>query len=213
MGLLLLQIVPVAVGIAVNPVPIIAALIMAGTRRPVANGSAFIAALIVVMALFGGVVLVLVPPSSLAGSGSAEDYVAVAWLLIGLGFLAAFAVMALRRPARGRAEREPRWMALIDRLGPAGAAVVGINPTRRGAELASDIRHTDCMLVVTEAEYLGDVIGDINRRRGSILDQLERGTNIAVVAWANKTARTAWALVRHGRTYDTSWKSSAPVAA
>ena len=26
------------------------------------------------------------------------------------------------------------------------------------------------------------MIGDINRRRGSILDQLERGTNIAVVA-------------------------------
>ena len=31
-------------------------------------------------------------------------------------------------------------------------------------------------------DYLGDVIGDLNRRRGSILDQLERGTNIAVVA-------------------------------
>ena len=35
---------------------------------------------------------------------------------------------------------------------------------------------------VTPVDYLGDVIGDINRRRGSILDQLERGTNIAVVA-------------------------------
>ena len=149
MGLLLLQIVPVAVGIAVNPVPIIAALVMAGTRRPVANGSAFIAALIVVMALFGGVVLVLVPPSSLAGSGSAEDYVAVAWLLIGLGFLAAFAVMALRRPARGRAEREPRWMALIDRLGPAGAAVVGIllvNYEMQAPALA-DILHARVSLV------------------------------------------------------------------
>jgi fatty-acyl-CoA synthase len=31
-----------------------------------------------------------------------------------------------------------------------GATMVGINPTRRGAELASDIRHTDCQLVVTE---------------------------------------------------------------
>ena len=35
---------------------------------------------------------------------------------------------------------------------------------------------------VTPGDYLGDVIGDINRRRGTILDQLERGTNIAVVA-------------------------------
>ncbi|MBS0397283.1 MAG: elongation factor G, partial [Proteobacteria bacterium] len=35
---------------------------------------------------------------------------------------------------------------------------------------------------VTPGDYLGDVIGDINRRRGMIQDQLERGTNIAVVA-------------------------------
>jgi elongation factor G len=35
---------------------------------------------------------------------------------------------------------------------------------------------------VTPGDYLGDVIGDFNRRRGMIQDQLERGTNIAVVA-------------------------------
>jgi elongation factor G len=35
---------------------------------------------------------------------------------------------------------------------------------------------------VTPGDYLGDVIGDLNRRRGTIMDQIERGTNIAVVA-------------------------------
>ncbi|HVC01691.1 MAG TPA: elongation factor G [Steroidobacteraceae bacterium] len=35
---------------------------------------------------------------------------------------------------------------------------------------------------VTPGDYLGDVIGDLNRRRGAIQDQLERGANIAVVA-------------------------------
>jgi elongation factor G len=35
---------------------------------------------------------------------------------------------------------------------------------------------------VTPGDYLGDVIGDLNRRRGTIQDQLERGANIAVVA-------------------------------
>ena len=35
----------------------------------------------------------------------------------------------------------------------AGAVVVGINPTRRGSELARDIRHTDCQWVVTEASH------------------------------------------------------------
>jgi fatty-acyl-CoA synthase len=32
-----------------------------------------------------------------------------------------------------------------------GAAIVGINPTRRGEELARDIRHTDCQVLVTDA--------------------------------------------------------------
>jgi elongation factor G len=36
--------------------------------------------------------------------------------------------------------------------------------------------------VVTPEDYLGDVIGDVNRRRGMILGQLERGANIAVEA-------------------------------
>ena len=35
---------------------------------------------------------------------------------------------------------------------------------------------------VTPQANLGDVIGDMNRRRGTILEQLERGTNVAVVA-------------------------------
>jgi fatty-acyl-CoA synthase len=34
----------------------------------------------------------------------------------------------------------------------AGAAKVGINPTRRGAALAADVRATDCAMIVTDAE-------------------------------------------------------------
>ncbi|MFC9295997.1 AMP-binding protein [Streptomyces sp. NPDC057011] len=36
----------------------------------------------------------------------------------------------------------------------AGAAVAGINPTRRGPELARDILHTDCRLLITERAHL-----------------------------------------------------------
>ncbi|MFZ3497811.1 AMP-binding protein [Streptomyces sp. 5.8] len=36
----------------------------------------------------------------------------------------------------------------------AGAAVAGINPTRRGPELARDILHTDCRILVTERVHL-----------------------------------------------------------
>jgi elongation factor G len=55
---------------------------------------------------------------------------------------------------------------------------------REGIRKAAPILLEPVMKVetVTPNDYLGDVIGDINRRRGAIQDQLERGTNIAVVA-------------------------------
>jgi transposase len=39
---------------------------------------------------------------------------------------------------------------------------------------------------------------------------VRRPLNVAVVALANKMARTAWAIVAHGRTYQRDWKSSKP---
>ncbi len=44
----------------------------------------------------------------------------------------------------------PMWLGAA---ALAGAVVVGINPTRRGAELARDVTHTDCQLIVTEEAY------------------------------------------------------------
>ena len=39
---------------------------------------------------------------------------------------------------------------------------------------------------------------------------LRRPRNVVVVAIAHKLARTAWALVAHGRRYDPAWRSQAP---
>ncbi|MGA2838179.1 MAG: AMP-binding protein [Acidimicrobiales bacterium] len=41
----------------------------------------------------------------------------------------------------------------------AGAVVVGLNPTRRGEELARDFRATDCVLLVTDTDHLDLVRG------------------------------------------------------
>jgi fatty-acyl-CoA synthase len=49
--------------------------------------------------------------------------------------------------------------------------VVGINPTRRGAELARDITHTDCQLVVTEGRHWHLLDGlDLGTAAGNVLD-------------------------------------------
>src|SRR5260370_26304737 len=52
----------------------------------------------------------------------------------------------------------------------ANAAVVGINPTRRGSELEGDIRHADCQLIVTETRYLELLEGlDLGAATGRLL--------------------------------------------
>ena len=55
---------------------------------------------------------------------------------------------------------------------------------REGLKKANPILLEPVMKVetVTPQDHLGDVIGDVNRRRGTILEQIERGANIAVVS-------------------------------
>ncbi|HEY3096254.1 MAG TPA: AMP-binding protein [Acidimicrobiia bacterium] len=56
-------------------------------------------------------------------------------------------------------ENVPEYLYWIAGAALAGAAVVGINPTRRGAELAHDVRHTDCQLVVSDTDGAGMLAG------------------------------------------------------
>jgi fatty-acyl-CoA synthase len=60
-------------------------------------------------------------------------------------------------------ENTPEYLFWAGGAAFIGAAIVGINPTRRGAELARDIRHTECQVLVTD-----------NRQR-EVLDGLETG--------------------------------------
>ncbi|MFE3885605.1 AMP-binding protein [Streptomyces lydicus] len=51
----------------------------------------------------------------------------------------------------GNVPEYPLWLSAA---ALAGAAVAGINPTRRGPELARDISHTDCALLISERAQL-----------------------------------------------------------
>jgi len=66
-------------------------------------------------------------------------------------------------------ENTPEYIFLIAGAALCGATVVGINPTRRGTELAADIRGTDCALVVTDNAY-GDLLEGIGHGVPRILD-------------------------------------------
>ncbi|WP_026454541.1 AMP-binding protein [Saccharomonospora iraqiensis] len=57
----------------------------------------------------------------------------------------------------------PDYLFWLGAVALSGDVLVGINPSRRGAELARDIRHTDCDLIVTES------------RQRVLLDGIEHG--------------------------------------
>ncbi|MFF5522452.1 long-chain-fatty-acid--CoA ligase [Streptomyces coeruleorubidus] len=51
-------------------------------------------------------------------------------------------------------DNAPEFPLWLGAAALAGAAVAGVNPTRRGAELARDILHTECRILVTERSHL-----------------------------------------------------------
>ena len=65
----------------------------------------------------------------------------------------------------------PEYSMLLGGAAVAGAAVVGINPTRQGAELARDITHADCGIIITESRHRGLLEGlDLGAANGRVLD-------------------------------------------
>jgi fatty-acyl-CoA synthase len=66
-------------------------------------------------------------------------------------------LLELRRPGPLHVgvllDNVPEYPIWLGTAAVTGAAIIGINPTRRGAELARDIRHTDCQLIVSEEKY------------------------------------------------------------
>jgi fatty-acyl-CoA synthase len=61
----------------------------------------------------------------------------------------------------------PEYLLWLGGAALVGAAIVGINPTRRGAALAADIRATDCALLVTDS------------RGASLLEGIDHGVDPA----------------------------------
>ncbi|ATL28001.1 AMP-binding protein [Streptomyces formicae] len=79
---------------------------------------------------------------------------------VAAGAAARAALLADLLPRRGEPhigvllDNTPEYPLWLSAAALAGAAVAGINPTRRGAELARDILHTDCAVLVTERAHL-----------------------------------------------------------
>ena len=81
-------------------------------------------------------------------------------------------------------ENVPDMPFFLAAAGIAGAVVVSLNPTRRGADLARDIAHTHCQVLVTDstfADHLADVEVPFDRDRIVNVDSPEFAKALAEV--------------------------------
>ncbi len=133
MGAAVGQILPLAVGVALSPLPIIAVILMLVTARARVNGPAFIVGWLVGLAIVGAVVLAIAGPTGASSGGQPAVWVSILKLLLGIGSL----LIALRQ-WRGRPRGEddppaPKWMGAVEAFTPlkatgAGALLSGLNP-------------------------------------------------------------------------------------
>jgi Sap, sulfolipid-1-addressing protein len=132
MGEAIGQSLPMAVGVALSPVPIIAVVLMLTTARARANGPAFVLGWLLGLGVVGAVVLALAGPGA-SDEGQPATWVSWLKLLLGLGLLLVAVRQFRGRPHEGEEAPLPKWMGAIDRFTPGqalggGAALAGANP-------------------------------------------------------------------------------------
>jgi len=127
------EVLPLGVGVALSPLPIIAVVLMLVSARARTNGPAFVLGWLLGLAIVGAIVFALAGPADSAEGGDPPTWASVVQLVLG----AALLLLALRqfrgRPREGDEQPMPAWMGALDGFGPgkalgAGALLSGLNP-------------------------------------------------------------------------------------
>jgi threonine/homoserine/homoserine lactone efflux protein len=133
MGAAIGQALPLAVGVALSPVPIIAVVLLLMSRHARLNGTGFVLGWLAGLAVLGAIVLAIADPADASDHGKPATWVSVLKLVLGL-LLVLVAVRQWRgRPQSGHEVETPKWMGSIERFNPgqavgAGAVLSGLNP-------------------------------------------------------------------------------------
>ena len=119
------NVLPLAVAVAVFPVPVIAAVLVLASERGTSKGLAFVGAWCAGLAAVGAVALILGGVADGSEAGGPANWINVILLVLGL-LLVVLAVKQWRGRPGAREEPEvPGWMRTIGELTPARAAGVG----------------------------------------------------------------------------------------
>ena len=133
MGEAIGQVLPMAVGVALSPIPIVAVVLMLVTPRGTANGLGFVVGWLVGLAIVGAVVLAVAGGTDASEDGQPATWASVLELVLG----ALLVLVSLRqwrgRPHEGDVVATPKWMGALEGFTPvkavgAGAVLSAANP-------------------------------------------------------------------------------------
>jgi threonine/homoserine/homoserine lactone efflux protein len=142
MGQAIGDILPMAIGVAISPIPVIAVVLMLGTPQARANGPAFAAGWLAGLTIVGAIVLLLASGNAAEDDGSPAGWTSGLTLAIGVLFLLMAARIWRGRPAPGQEAEMPKWMQALDTftagksLG-AGFLLSAVNPKNLALTLAA----------------------------------------------------------------------------
>ena len=143
MGKTIGEILPLAIGVAISIIPIIAVILMLFTERARTNSVAFLAGWLLGLIVVGAATLAIAAGGDAGGdSGDPKDGVGLLKLLLGVGLLLFAYRNWQKRPKEGEEPEMPGWMATIDEFGPVksfglAVALSGINPKNLALTVAA----------------------------------------------------------------------------
>ncbi len=142
MGPAIGEILPLAIGVAISVVPIIAVILILFTTRAKRNSVAFLGGWVLGLVVAGGIALAVAGGSEAGDDGDPKDGVGILKVLLGVALLFLAYRSWQKRPAEGEEAETPGWMASIDAFSApksAGVAALlsGVNPKNLALTVAA----------------------------------------------------------------------------
>ena len=167
MGQVIGEFLPLALGVAISPVPVIAVILMLFSERAKQNSLAFLAGWVVGIVAAMTILIGVASTQDLSSGGEPSDTSSWIKLIIGLLLLVAAVGQWRKRPRPGEEPTMPGWMTKIDSMKPGAAIGLGVllsalNPKNllliAGAALTiaqADLGSTDTAIVVGVFTLIG----------------------------------------------------------
>lgn len=126
MGNAIGQMLPMAVGVALSPLPIVAVVLMLVTPRGRVNGPAFVAGWLIGLAIVGTIMLSLAGGAGATDHGEPATWVDALKLALGVLLLLVGVRQWRGRPREGEEVATPKWMGALDTFTPVKALGAGV---------------------------------------------------------------------------------------